>query len=103
MYIKFELKKLRRVVCSGDVLAHSFCSTRSYASLEVPCCFCSHLWVKKAKFFRESVVYCFGSLFSANQFNSDIVCLFSAHRKHSLSLKCIWPSTNLILMFLPQN
>ena len=63
MYVKFELKKLLRVVCSGNVLAHLLCCTRSYVSLKVPCCFCSCLWASKAKFFCDSVMYCFGNFF----------------------------------------
>ena len=51
MYVKFELKKPRRVYCSSNALSHLLCCTRSYTSLEVPCYFCCRLWISKAKLF----------------------------------------------------
>ena len=47
MYVKFEFKKLRRIICSSYVLVHLLCCSRSYASIEVPCRFCSCLRVRK--------------------------------------------------------
>ena len=103
MYVKFELKKLRRVYCNSNALSHLLCWTRSYTSLEVPCHFCCRLWIRKAKLFCKSVVYCFGSFFSANQFNSDICCLFSAHGNVRYLWNLIGLTKNLILMLFLQS
>ena len=98
MYVKYEQKKLPRVVCNGrNVFAHLLCCHRSYLNLRVPCRFCSPLWVGDAKFICEAVTYHFDRVYTDNLFSFHVEQLFSYVRK-CISLSCIWGLRSIILM-----